>query len=528
MRRTFRVISLLLAFVMTLLAFGGCKEKKETTQNAVEISFSEEYSPAPINASYKNKVVFMYNPDRGFRVHNVIRVKDIVDYIGDEETLEKRVKQIFDGYTGRVTEPWSITYAYIYLTPWHLEELPNEALVAVEGIFKYARKNKIKLMASFCYNDNYVLYYGQSEEAKQQLASECADEATILRHIDQLAPIIAEYKDCCFTIKNGFIGYVGEWAEPYQYPPVDYNVITKAIVDKLCAPNELYFSHRLPRYTVAVKEAYPGWENAKWIGFNNCAFFGEQKNEGWASEEFQVGDSAGWWEYICEKGAYFPVTGEMYTSGYLNQNGVFLDAKESILELAHHHHTVFSFYHGKYDAKEGYVRVMDLWAREDIGPQWLDANGIIYDPNWFLDDNGNSVIRNCYEFIRDHLGYKLVAEKIKIEAADGKIKVGMEFKNYGFSAAFNLKSGFALLNDKYEVVSEVEVGEPTKWYSHDPETPKSTEVLNYSLSAELDAPTSSGKYYVAFYLRNLQGVGAQLSNEVQFEENYNILYTFDA
>ena len=117
---------------------------------------------------------------------------------------------------------------------------------------------------------------------------------------------------------------------------------------------------------------------------------------------------------------------------------------------------------------------------------------------------------------------------MKLNASDGKVKVDMAFKNYGFSAAFNLKSGFAILNDKFEPVSEVEVGDPTKWYSHDPENWKSTEVLDYNLSAELDAPTEGGKYYVAFFLRNAQGVGAQLSNQVQFENNYNILYSFEA
>ena len=171
---------------------------------------------------------------------------------------------------------------------------------------------------------------------------------------------------------------------------------------------------------------------------------------------------------------------------------------------------------------------MENWEREDLGHQWLDAQGIIYDPNWFLDDDGNTVVRNCYEFIRDHLGYKLVAEKVKMDAADGKIAVSMDFKNYGFSAAFNLKSGFAILDENFNPISEVEVGDPEKWYSHDPENWKSTEVLDHSLSAELDAPTESGKYYVAFFLRNLQGVGAQLSNEIKFENNYNILHTFEA
>ena len=532
MKTFMRLTALVLAMVMLLSVAVGCK-KKESTTSTVNVSFSEEYNPAPIYGDIRNQNYFMYNPDRGFRTHNSIKVQDLIEYANDKQKLSGKISSEFNIYFQNLKEPCSLSYCYIYLTKWHLEELPEEALAVIRGVFDYARTRKIKLLASFCYNNSYPIPWYTSEENKRLLASECADEATILKHIGQLAPIVAEYKDCIYTIKNGFIGYVGEWAEPYQYPSVDYDKITMAIVDKLCAPNELYFSHRLPRYTASVEKNYPDWENIKWVGFNNCAFYGEQSRDGWDSEGFQVNDKDGWWEYMCENGAYAPTSGEMFTSENLNSRGCILKGKEAILEMAHHWQSVFSFFHGKYDcvSRSDLIAIMDNWAREEINKEWLDAQGIIYDPNWFVDANGNPVSRTCYEFIRDHLGYKLVAEKVGLSAADGKINVQMDFKNYGFSAAFNLKSGFAILNEKYEVVSEVEVGDPTKWYSHDPENWKSNVVLNHSLSAELDAPTEAGTYYVAFFLRNTMGVGAQLSNDEQwipFQNNYNILYTFDA
>ena len=496
----------------------GCGKKPSVT-------FSETVTPAPLTADGMQNL-FMYNPDRGFRTDFSINVGSYVDYADNEELLLKKIGGVFNIYFSGLNEPCHLAFAYIYMTDWHRTELSEDALKVIEGIFKYCRVKKYKLYVSFAYNDRYAKPWYASEENKQLLDSVCADQATILKHIDQLAPIVAEYKDCCFTIKNGFIGSYGEWAEPYQYPEVDYDVITKAIVDKLAAPNGLYFSHRLPRYTVSVKEKYPDWENAKWIGFNNCAFYGEQTNEGWASERFQVGDKEGWWEYICKNGAYFPVTGEMYTSEALNRYNAMVTGKQAILELAHHWHVTLSFWHGKYDCSSQYKNVMKTWEEQRITTEWLQSEGIIYDPNWFVDDSGNPVNRTCYEFIRDHLGYKFVAENIKLNAADGKINVDMAFKNYGFSAAFNLASGFAILDDKFNVVSEVKAGDPTKWYSHDPENWRSTEVLNHSVSAELTAPTESGVYYVSFFLKNTQGMGAQLSNNVQFENNQNLLYAF--
>ena len=533
MKRIIRLTALLLALVMVVGIVAGCKKNAGGgagggAANAVTVEFSDEYTLSPLYGGIKDKNYFMHNPDRGFRTDLVIYVDKLTQYANDEAELQKAIRSEFNIYFGGLQEPCHLAFAYIYLTKWHLEELPDDALTVIEGIFEYCRLKNYKLYVCFCYNNQYAINCHLSQENKDKLASECADQETILKHIDQLAPIIAEYKDCCFNIKNGFIGFVGEWARSFQWPEVDYNVITKAIVDKLCAPNEIYFSHRLPEYTADVKKAYPDWENIKWIGFNNCAFYGEQSNEGWNSAGFQVNDKDGWWEYMCENGAYAPTSGEMFTSENLNSRGCILKGKEAILEMAHHWQSVFSFFHGKYDcvSRSDLIAIMDNWAREEINKEWLDAQGIIYDPNWFVDANGNPVARNCYEFIRDHLGYKIVADNVKIDAANGKITVSMGFKNYGFSAAFNLKSGFAILNDKFEMVSEVEVGDPSKWYSHDPENWKSNEVLSYSLSAELDAPTESGTYYVAFFLRNTMGMGAQLSNTVDFQNNYNILYSF--
>ena len=488
-------------------------------------NFSKKVSLKPICATAKSDI-FMHNPDRGFRVHNVLRVWELTPFVDDKQKLMEEVAIRFNNYFQGVKEPCHLSFCYIYLTAWVREDLPEEALEVVRAIFQYARSIKYKLYVSFAYNNKYLTAWYDTEGLMPLMEKVCADEPTILRHIDQLAPIISEYKDCCFTIKNGFIGFVGEWAYPYQYPEVDYDKITMAIVDKLCVPNGLYFSHRLPRYTESVRKNYPEWENIKWIGFNNCAFYGEQKNPGWSSEGFQLDDEEGWWEYICQRGAHVPITGEMFTSYNLNQRNIMIKGKDAILELAHHWHVTFSFFHGKYDAAKEHIKVIGTWEEQEVDAEWLDANGIIYDPNWFLDDKGNTVPRNCYDFIRDHLGYKLVAETLSADEKDGKIAVSMDFKNYGFSVAFNLESSFAVLDENYEVVSEIKAGEPTKWYSHDPKNWRSNVILNHNVSAELTTPENSGKYYLAFSLRNTMGMGARLSNDVEFKNGYNVLFDF--
>ncbi len=532
MRRV-RIMSLILATVLLMsLGLTGCKGEKSVN---MELSFEPLTASAPKN-------IFMNNPDRGFRTDLVVYVDQLVEHANDKSRLEIEFKSIFKIYFDNLGEPCYLAFAYIDLAKWNKEALPEDALTVIDALFDYCRSRRVKLMCNFYYNGWTAVNFEASQENKDKLAAVCADQETILTHIDQLAPVIAENKDCVYDLTCGFVGYVGEWAYNYQYPIVDYNVITKAIVDKLCAPNELYFSHRLPSYRDDAAAAYPDWENIKWISTSNCAMYGETYEKDWHSACFQVNhteEGTGgicpitlhvnntMWEDVAETGAYTPQGGEMYTMQALNRYNMIPNGKDMILEVAHHWHSNMSFWHGRYDSRsKELINPMKEWETQPVTAEWLDEQSIVYDPNWFLDDSGNTVERNCYEFIRDHLGYKLVAENASVKTENGKIKIDMSLKNYGMSAAFYLESGFAILDENYEVVSEVKAGEPDKWYSHDPENYKSNTVLEHNISAELPAPEEGQKYCLAFYLRNTQGTGARLSNNIVFTEEYNILCMF--
>ena len=543
MKTPIGVTAIFLSLALILCAFGGCSAKSDETGASVFFDKEITITLTPYTADVMQNI-FMYNPDRGFRTDFLIKIHELVPLVDNQKELTEEIASKFDIYFGKLKEPCHLAFAYIYLTEWHDKELSDDALRCISAVFNYCRTKKYKLMVNFCYNENFAIPYEGGPEYQQKLASECADEATILKHIDQLSPVVSEYKDCIYDFTTGFIGYVGEWAPSYQYPLVSYETVTKAIVEKLCVPNGLYFSTRVPEYKTDIMEKDPSWPYYDYISYSNCAMYGEQTKPDWHSACLQVnhngtGAETGctrlkheantMWEYMCEKGGYTPQGGEMYTANAMNRQGTIPSGREMILELAHHWHSTFSFWHGKYDtptSDPNVINIMEEWDKEEITEAWLKEEGIIYDPNWFLDDEGNTVERTCYEFIRDHLGYKLVADKATVKADGEKITVDISFKNYGFAAAFNLMSGFAVLDENYEVVSEVMVGDPSKWYSHDPDNWKSTEVLEYSLSGELEIPSAEGEYSIAFFLRNSAGIGAQLSNDVEFENEYNILYNF--
>ena len=167
------------------------------------------------------------------------------------------------------------------------------------------------------------------------------------------------------------------------------------------------------------------------------------------------------------------------------------------------------------------------WQKhENVTPLLLDNNRIIYDPDWFFDDNGVMVDRDPYEFLRDHLGYRLRAESISVLGRE-ELEVELKIKNYGFAAAFYLESSIAILDENYNAVSSHEVGNPETWYSHNPKNHLSTEVLTHTLLTEFVTPEKEGKYYIALRLGNTMGDTARLANSgIDYQNGYNILYSF--
>ena len=78
-----------------------------------------------------------------------------------------------------------------------------------------------------------------------------------------------------------------------------------------------------------------------------------------------------------------------------------------------------------------------------------------------------------------------------------------------------------------QVVSTVKSGVPETWYNRNPAQYTDSRNLTHTLKATLKLPAKPGRYKLAFYLKNPLGVGAQLANDIPFENGYNILETIE-
>ncbi len=524
-------ITVLMLSLSLLLSFIGCGASQKTVT-----AFNEEADLLPLTADGDGWL--SYNPDRGFRSGTGFSVGELAK-LGSDEKISNAVYKTLDNYVFRLHDNTKVINISYNLSAYNKsKKLPDEALNVIRITGDLLRLKGYKQSVNFVYNSSYHVAYTVSEEARKNIESVSASEEIMLSHIEQLAPVMKEYKDTVFSVMGGFIGFSGDMAESSQYPPVDRNRIMKAVMEKLVVPLDTYYLIRTPSNKYDFEKAYPDYKESKRISFVNKSMFGVQTKLGWNSGGYQKGnpenDPVDWWEYVTEQAAFAPNDGEIFPNSNLIGKGShptprIMTGLEIILECAHHSLTTMGFWNGYYevDRTKESPAVMDLWQEQAITPEILNENKIVYDPAWFLDDNGETAARNTFQFIRDHLGYKLVGEKFKA-SSDGKtIKASLSLKNYGFSAAFNIKSGFALLDADYNIISRADAGEPNEWYSHDPKDPTSTAVPTYTAEAELSAPETAGEYHIAFYLKNSMDDGAALSNrEVPFENGMNILYTF--
>ncbi len=87
---------------------------------------------------------------------------------------------------------------------------------------------------------------------------------------------------------------------------------------------------------------------------------------------------------------------------------------------------------------------------------------------YFLNDDGQPTDRTCYEFIRDHLGYRLELQKAVFTQVGGKVTVETDIINRGFAAPQNPRNiYYVLLSEQNEVLSHIEL--PYDWRDWQPD-----------------------------------------------------------
>ncbi len=498
----------------------------------VVVSFNDVTSKSFTTLSGDNSNLLNNNPDRGFRGEvtlSVPTVAQLSDNSYDYGTYNS-VKNYINWVLGPEMETQggeniTVVRMYFQMKNYHATAtIPEAAVQWMKWNLQAVREKGLKV--------EFRAYYQEGTTDETNGAS----KDIILSHIDTYASLWEEFKDIIYAVDFGLVGSYGEGAnikpvlDKYDWTNTspEKTAIAQKVWDNL--PESTYLIIRTPTLKNAFFSNVTGLDETR-IGYAQDAFFGyDQPDKDLGQGNFRPGKSD-WTTAVNSKGIN---DAEMFTSRWFYQDhesGVTtVNALSAIKAMADLHLTTFNLDHGYADMLTQYQAltrdygitvadtIMASWKNVNVTASNLAENNARVTSTYFTNSKGATITRNAFEYIRDYLGYHLSATTMSaVNDGENSIKVTLGIKNYGFSAAFNLKSYLAIVDSSNNVVSKVNVGEPNKWYSSD---------SAYTISGNLNLPTISGDYKIAFILENDFGQRARLDNAINYYNGCNILHTF--
>ena len=426
-----RKFNLTLLFLLTLFSLSFARQ--------TIIPYRGIYADAP------DGTAGIYNPERGFRLEvavDIARKCDVwkpQEYPGITDYLESEI----DKYA---SDSVSLVQTYFYLHGYIGRQLPPEAFTTMDIYFNKLRQLGKKALLRFAY-----------ETEPMGTSSSGPTMEDMLRHMKQLKPYLEKNKDVILALQAGFIGAWGEWhGSKHRIENSEEN--KRIVLEKLCwmTPQNRIVQVRVPDYKNLLLK---GNEAYRKISFH---------------DDFIVVDPHRWdgdmhegtpnFNQIVEEGAFMPVDGELpWGTWSMNKengdaNGWIVEGKKTARQLFLEHYTSLSVVHNYKERGAPDKYSMMYWKETPIYEQYLKENHMPVSDGYFQKRDGSTAQRNAFEYIRDHLGYRLELQELQIDTfktTDSyNFELSLKLINRGFATLFNEHPVYFVLIDEHNQVIE--------------------------------------------------------------------------
>ena len=414
----------------------------------------------------------------------------------------------------------TIMQSYCFLMNYHERRITEEKLADIEHFFLKLRRTKVKALLRFAY-ELLVWPTGVTKER-------------IMEHLTQLAPLIRKYKDVIHALECGFIGRFGEFHSSFYELENDYafhKELFETVLDIL--PSDRFTMVRYPQLKARLYGEEPLTENEAFgntprarIGHFNDGFMASETH-GWTFPP-EGRDPLGknrdfWYPYLDAESKYLPMDGELFWCD-LRSRAL---PETTILHLHRWHYDTLGIVHSnsEFEGPNTFYSI-DLWKTVQIDPLFIKKNHLPIASNYFENEHGKFVPRSCYEYIRDHIGYRFELESADIQVENGSLTADLALYNRGFSAPVNPRPVLLTLENegtRFEFPFPVEI---RKLYGG--------EKHQLKLSVPLPANWHSGTWKIGLampdgseVLRNDELFAIRLANDIEFRNGINQLGEWD-
>ena len=432
------------------------------------------------------------NPERGFRFEIGIGITE------SDPVQFSHIRNLWP-FPQYENDGVAITQAYCYLTQYYNKPIAESKLAALQTDFDRARHDGVKFLLRFAYEFNEKTPGPTCEQ--------------ILAHIDQLKELLDKNWDIIYNLQVGFVGLWGEFHTSVEGIEKDISQ-TAAILQKtleILPPNRTTMMRRGQYKINNLKElnefceitpeiAFSQLPAAK-IGFFNDGTLANYWDGGTFFEPpFYASQGNEEFDYIVREAPYMPVDGELFWSGQtsepLDSNGI-----KAIERFRLHHYSTFSLVHSFSELDtHTHLWTIDYWKQMELLPKHLDLRSYPYSPDYFY----NNTPRSAFEYIRDHLGYRLELVELRYQKDNGSGVLSLEADiiNRGFSTLINPREVyFVLVNQAENKFIEIPCNFDCRKFQPYLPGDKSYIPLRHTVSAEyhFDTPLS-GKWELALWL----------------------------
>ena len=445
-----------------------------------------------IYADDPNGTAGIYNPERGFRLEIAVDIAKKCDvwkpqeYPGITDYLESEINKY-------ACDSVSLVQTYFYLHGYIGRQLPPEAFATMDVYFNKLRQLGKKALLRFAY-----------ETEPMGTVSSGPTMEDMFRHMKQLKPYLEKNKDVILALQAGFIGAWGEWhSSKHNIESSDAN--KRIILEKICrmTPQDRVVQVRVPDY----KNLLPKDSEA----YRKTSFH----------DDFIVVDPHRWdgnmhegtpnFDQIVEEGAFMPVDGELpWGTWSMNKengdaNGWIIDGKKTARQLFLEHYTSLSVIHNYKERGAPDKYSMMYWKETPISEEYLKEKHMPVSDGYFRKHDGSAAQRNAFEYVRDHLGYRLELQELQIDTlkhTDNHIlDLSLTLINRGFSTLFNEHPVYFVLVDEHNQVKEFLTNADTNSFQPYRPGDKTYTPLIHTIKGQVTLPkTANGTYKLGLWI----------------------------
>lgn len=427
----------------------------------------------------------LYNPERGFRLEVALDVTE-KNYVWAPEKYPDITSYLEEQSELYASDSVSLVQTYFYLTGAVGKELTGEDFRTMGIFFDKLRSLGKKAVLRFAYETQFL--------GRAATGPTLED---IIRHTEQLKPFLEENKDVIQVVQAGMIGAWGEWHSSFH--GLEKSDDTKrTILQHICrmTPEGRAVQIRVPEYKNLLDTASNDYKR---ISFHDdFIVIKKHQWDGGMSE-----GTPAYEQIVCESPC-FPVDGELpWGTWSMNEDpdnpeaGWIIDGLQTARRLFLQHFTSLSVIHNYKEKNTKDKYSMMYWKETPVSTEFLRENKMPVSDGYFIRKDGSVAERNVFDYIRDHLGYRIELQEMTAPAvllAGQANPVEISLINRGFSTLFNEHPVYLVLIDESGKVCHVALTDANvnDWQPYETGDSSCTPLL-HTVSTDLQIPLGLAK-----------------------------------